>query len=194
MVNEQWRLKTNLRDLSRIQALQGLHLQKGIKISIRKLKIIDTFKLFEEMIILLFLCKRAAKKKGEGNIYADTEYSLFVPHEGFHRPDLMRRATTLKMEGNMETMTEKCENFIEWFNVTRPEPFRLPTHLKLEGDLETSTECHDSYVPFVGVRRPELLKQTSHLKLEGEATFFPEYSEVFKQYDLKGKEIINTAY
>lgn len=88
----------------------------------------------------------------------------------------------------MQTMTEKCEKFIEWLNVSRPELIRLPNHLKLEGDFETTTESHDSYVPFVGVRRPEILRQCSQLKLEGEATFFPEYSEVFKKYDLRGEE------
>ena len=135
-----------------------------------------------------FNFSRATRR--EGDIYNETEYSLFVPHEGFHRPDLMRRPTSLRMEGDMQTMTEKCEKFIEWLNVTRPELVRLPNHLKLEGDLETTTECHDSYVPFVGVRRPELLRQSSHLKLEGEARFFPEYSEVFKKYDLKGKKFL----
>lgn len=127
------------------------------------------------------------KKVHEDNFYTNTENSLFIHHEGFHRPELMRRPTSLKMEGDMETMTEKSEKFIEWLNVSRPELIRLSTHLKLEGDLETTTESHDSYIPFVGVKRPELLKQTSHLKLEGEARFLPEYSAVFKEYDYAGK-------
>ncbi|XP_033231747.1 uncharacterized protein LOC117182751 [Belonocnema kinseyi] len=131
--------------------------------------------------------KRATKLKREGDIYNETEYSQFVPHEGFHKPDLLRRPTSLKLEGEMQTMTEKCEKFIEWLNVSRPELIKLPNNLKLEGDFETTTESHDSYVPFVGVRRPEILRQCSQLKLEGEASFFPEYSEVFKNYDLRGR-------
>ncbi|XP_051168388.1 uncharacterized protein LOC127286117 [Leptopilina boulardi] len=142
---------------------------------------VDTSKLNANLI------KSSLKKTREENFYTNTENSLFIPHEGFHRPELMRRPTSLKMEGDMETMTEKCEKFIEWLNVSRPELIRLPTHLKLEGDLETTTECHDSYIPFVGVKRPELLKQTSHLKLEGEARFLPEYSAVFKEYDFAGR-------
>lgn len=143
---------------------------------------VDTSKLNANLI------NSSMKKVHEDNFYTNTENSLFIHHEGFHRPELMRRPTSLKMEGDMETMTEKSEKFIEWLNVSRPELIRLSTHLKLEGDLETTTESHDSYIPFVGVKRPELLKQTSHLKLEGEARFLPEYSAVFKEYDYAGRQ------
>ncbi|XP_011863411.1 PREDICTED: uncharacterized protein LOC105559602 isoform X2 [Vollenhovia emeryi] len=109
------------------------------------------------------------------------------PYEGQHRAELIRRPTSLKMEGDLDTMTEKCEKFIEWLNVSRPELMRVPTHLKMEGELETATENQDKYVPFVGVRRPELLRQGTNLKLEGDTYFVPEYTDVFKDYSVKDK-------
>lgn len=119
--------------------------------------------------------------KDDKNIYQETEYSKYKNHTGLHRPDLLRRGTSLKMVGDMQTVTEQCEKFIEWFNVSRPEVVRVPTNLKLEGQLETSTENNDNYVPFVGARRPELLRQSANLKLEGETTYLPEYTDVFRQ-------------
>lgn len=115
-------------------------------------------------------------------------YSAYVPHEGQHRAELARRPTSLKMEGEMETMTEKCEKFIQWLNVSRPELMRVPTQLKLEGELETTTENHEKYVPFVGARRPELLRQGTSLKLEGASTFVAEYSDVFKRHPVTGEK------
>lgn len=93
------------------------------------------------------------------------------------------------MEGDLDTMTEKCEKFIEWLNVSRPELMRVPTHLKMEGDLETATENQDKYVPFVGARRPELLRRSTNLKLEGDTYFVPEYTDVFRDYSVKGNSI-----
>lgn len=86
-------------------------------------------------------------------------------------------------------MTEKCEKFIEWLNVSRPELLRIPTHLKMEGELETSTENQDKYIPFVGARRPELLRRNTNLKLEGDTYFVPEYTDVFRDYYIKGNNI-----
>lgn len=112
-----------------------------------------------------------------------------MPYEGQHRAELIRRPTSLKMEGDLDTMTEKCEKFIEWLNVSRPELMRVPTHLKMEGELETATENQDKYVPFVGARRPELLRQSTNLKLEGDTYFLPEYTDVFRDYSVKGNSI-----
>ena len=109
-----------------------------------------------------------------------------MAYEGRHKPDLARRSTSLKMEGDLETTTEKCEKFIQWLNVSRPELIRVPTHLKLEGEFETTTENQEKYVPFIGVRRPELLRQNTNLKLNGEANFVPEYTDMFKKHDNKG--------
>lgn len=86
----------------------------------------------------------------------------------------------------MRGVTEQCEKFIEWFNVSRPEPARIPTNLKLEGHLQTTTENHDQYVPFVGARRPEILRQSAQLKLEGESNFNPEYTDVFRPRAFQG--------
>jgi len=94
------------------------------------------------------------------------------------------------MEGDLDTMTEKCEKFIEWLNVSRPELMRIPTHLKMEGELETATENQDKYVPFVGVRRPELLRRSTNLKLEGDTYFVPEYTDVFRDYTVKGNNSV----
>lgn len=63
---------------------------------------------------------------------------------------------------------------------------RVPTHLKMEGDLETATENQDNYIPFVGVRRPELLRRNTNLKLEGDTYLVPEYTDVFRDYSVKG--------
>ncbi|XP_044020726.1 uncharacterized protein LOC122860800 isoform X2 [Aphidius gifuensis] len=127
------------------------------------------------------IIKRNNNLKDDRNIYQETEYSKYKNHTGLHRPDLLRRGTSLKMVGDMQTVTEQCEKFIEWFNVSRPEIVRVPTNLKLEGQLETSTENNDNYVPFIGARRPELLRQSANLKLEGETTYLPEYTDVFRQ-------------
>lgn len=86
-------------------------------------------------------------------------------------------------------MTEKCEKFIEWLNVSRPELMRIPTHLKMEGELETATENQDKYVPFVGARRPELLRRSTNLKLEGDTCFMPEYTDVFRDYSARGNNV-----
>ncbi|XP_048514581.1 uncharacterized protein LOC105684273 isoform X2 [Athalia rosae] len=136
------------------------------------------------------LIRRGTSIKREGKFSGDTEQlSRYVAHEGNHRAELARRPTSLKMEGDMTTTSENCEKFIEWLNVSRPELVRLPTHLKLEGDLETSTENHEKYVPFVGARRPELLRQNANLKMEGESRYLPEYSEVFKDHNVRGRNI-----
>lgn len=124
--------------------------------------------------------------KKDTNIYTETEYSKYKNHTGFHRPDMLRRSTSLKMEGDMQTVTEQCEKFIDWFNVSRPKMVRVPTNLKLEGQLETTTENHDNYVPFVGARRPEILRQGANLRLEGETTYLPEYTDVFRQPITRG--------
>ncbi|XP_011310681.1 uncharacterized protein [Fopius arisanus] len=127
------------------------------------------------------LIRKGTSLKTGGNFYSATEYSNYRTYEGLHRPELARRPTSLRMEGDMRTVTEQCEKFIEWFNVSRPDLVRVPTHLKLEGQQETSTESHEQYVPFVGARRPEILRQGAHLKLEGETTYLPEYTDVFRQ-------------
>ncbi|XP_017756455.1 PREDICTED: uncharacterized protein LOC108548152 [Eufriesea mexicana] len=134
------------------------------------------------------LVRRGTTLKHDGELYTDTEtYSSYVAYKGQHKPELARRPTSLKMEGDLETTTEKCEKFIQWLNVSRPELMRVPTHLKLEGEFETTTENHEKYVPFVGVRRPELLRQNTNLKLNGEANFLPEYTDVFKRHNNKGR-------
>lgn len=125
--------------------------------------------------------------KPGGTFYTDTESANYKIYEGIHRAELARRPTSLKMEGDMRTVTEQCEKFIEWLNVSRPELARIPTNLKLEGQFETSTENHDQYVPFVGARRPEILRQKAHLKLEGESNFVPEYTAVFKAHAAQGR-------
>lgn len=62
---------------------------------------------------------------------------------------------------------------------------RVPTHLKMEGELETETENKNKYVPFVGIRRPELLRRNTNLKLEGNIFFVPEYTDVFRDYEIQ---------
>lgn len=121
-----------------------------------------------------------------GEFYGKTEYSNYKAYEGYHKPQLTRRPTSLKMEGDMRGVTEQCEKFIDWLNTGRPEPIRIPTNLKVEGHLETSTENHDQYVPFVGARRPEILRQNAQLRLEGESSFHPEYTDVFKPRAFQG--------
>ncbi|XP_046423514.1 uncharacterized protein LOC124181220 [Neodiprion fabricii] len=133
------------------------------------------------------LLRRGTSLKHEGKFIADTEQSCYVAHEGVHRAELARRPTSLRMEGDMSMMSENCEKFIEWLNVSRPELARLPTHLRLEGDFETSTENHEKYVPFVGARRPEILRQSANLKMEGESRHIPEYKDVFRNHNLSGK-------
>ncbi|KAK0090368.1 hypothetical protein PV325_001142 [Microctonus aethiopoides] len=134
------------------------------------------------------ITKRIGAKRA-GEIYGDTEYSNYKSYEGYHKPQLTRRPTSLKMEGDMRGVTEQCEKFIEWFNVSRPEPARIPTNLKLEGHLQTTTENHDQYVPFVGARRPEILRQSAQLKLEGESNFNPEYTDVFRPRAFQEKRL-----
>ncbi|KAH0554039.1 hypothetical protein KQX54_007185 [Cotesia glomerata] len=131
--------------------------------------------------------RRGTSLKHGGAFYTDTESANYKIYEGIHRAKLARRPTSLKMEGDMRTVTEQCEKFIEWLNVSRPELARIPTNLKLEGQFETSTENHDQYVPFVGARRPEILRQRAHLKLEGESNFIPEYTAVFKPHITREK-------
>ncbi|XP_057328368.1 uncharacterized protein LOC130669461 [Microplitis mediator] len=131
--------------------------------------------------------RRDTSLKPGGTFYTDTESANYKIYEGIHRAELARRPTSLKMEGDMRTVTEQCEKFIEWLNVSRPELARIPTNLKLEGQFETSTENHDQYVPFVGARRPEILRQKAHLKLEGESNFVPEYTAVFKPHAAQAK-------
>lgn len=101
---------------------------------------------------------------------------------------MRRRGTSLRLEGDLETSTEKKEQFVEWptESLRRPEPVRLPTNLKLEGELDIGTECRDKYVPFVGARRPDILKQPSQLRMEGNARWTPEYADVFKDYNGTG--------
>lgn len=92
------------------------------------------------------------------------------------------------MEGDMSMRSENCDNYIEWLNVGRPEIVRpLKSHLKLEGDMESTTENHDKYVPFVGARRPEILRQSANLRMEGESRYIPEYTEVFKDHNVRGE-------
>ncbi|CAL1679477.1 unnamed protein product [Lasius platythorax] len=136
------------------------------------------------------LIRRGTSLKCGGDFYPkyDTEsYSAYVPYVGQHRAKLARRPTSLKMEGDLNTMTEQCEKFIEWLNVSRPELMRIPTNLKMEGEFETSTENQDKYVPFVGARRPELLRRGTNLKLEGDTYFVPEYTDVFRDYNIKDR-------
>ncbi|XP_012284520.1 uncharacterized protein LOC105701937 [Orussus abietinus] len=128
--------------------------------------------------------RRGTSLKRGGDFRADTEYSAYVAHQGRHRAELARRPTSLKMEGDLDAVTEKRDKFVEWLNASRPEPMRLPSNLKLEGDLETATESRDKYVPFVGTRRPELLRQSAHLKMEGDFGYVPEYRDVFRPFGL----------
>ena len=117
----------------------------------------------------------------------DTEYSSFIPHSGFHRPQLARRSTSLRMEGEMDVKTEKNESYQNYKNYSKVDPIRKPTNLKMEGSIDCSTESHEKYTPFVGAKRPELLRRPTHLRLEGEPIFTREYSDVFKEYGIYGK-------
>lgn len=121
-----------------------------------------------------------------GEFYGDTAYNMDFVHyddvEYFHRPPMMRRSTSLKLEGEMVFITEQCDKFIEYLNVVRPQPFCLPTNLRLEGEHSASTENLDKYVPFTGVRRPDLIKHKTQLKIEGENSFCPEYRDAYKDY------------
>ena len=133
----------------------------------------------------------------EGDFNSSTEYSTFVPHPGFHRSELRRRGTSLRMEGDFEGKTEKNDKFTtwpsDWFEACRQNPVKIPSNLKLEGQIETRTENHDQYVPFVGARRPEILKQAAQLRLEGDNSWTPEYNAVFKDHFFTGKIFFSFA-
>lgn len=132
---------------------------------------------------------RGTTLRNEGDFFASTEYSNYVPFYGLHRSELRRRGTSLRLEGELATSTEKNEQFVEWptESLRRPDPVKVPSNLKLEGDLEIGTECRDKYVPFVGARRPDILRQSSQLRMEGNARWTPEYTDVFRDHNGVGK-------
>lgn len=114
-----------------------------------------------------------------------SEYSKYVHHIDAKRSGLVRRPTSLSMEGGFLTKTEKADKFISYLLSKRPSLIKKPTTLKLEGDMETSTESKEKFIPQEVSKRPPLSKQDTNLHLEGEMDMEPEYKKKFTKHEVQ---------
>jgi hypothetical protein len=102
----------------------------------------------------------------------------YVFFESAKRPELARRPTTLRMEGDvLVKVSEIHSRYVPHEGVKRPDLARRETSLRMEGEMDTVTEQNEKYVEFPQGRRAELSKRATQLSLEGEMGTLTENNE-----------------
>lgn len=112
-------------------------------------------------------------------------HAKYVHHADVKRANLVRRPTSLSMEGELLTKTEKADKFIKFLLSKRPGLVKKPTTLKLEGDMNINTEAREKFLPLDITKRPPLAKKETNLHLEGDIIMEPEYKKKFTKFDVQ---------
>lgn len=102
----------------------------------------------------------------------------YVVFESAKRPELARRPTTLRTEGDVLVKESEIRSrYGPHEGAKRPDLARRNTSLRTEGDMDTVTEQKEKYVEFTDARRAELSRRATQLNLEGEMYTLTENSE-----------------
>ncbi|XP_030767686.1 uncharacterized protein LOC115891379 [Sitophilus oryzae] len=101
------------------------------------------------------------------------------------RPELVKRSTNLRLEGELSHITNYAESFIWYLLTKRTELQRKGTTLRLEGDMDHMTENRNSFVPYDNVIRPPLCKRFTNLHLSGSFHMDTENRENFLPFKVQ---------
>ncbi|XP_055381804.1 uncharacterized protein LOC129612274 [Condylostylus longicornis] len=90
----------------------------------------------------------------------------------FGRSGLMRKSTSLKLQGQMQIETEHKSKYLpfseEEISSCRVRSLRSPQNLRLEGDIELSPEYKSSFVPFPKFERQRKYTPVEKFKIHGD--------------------------
>ena len=118
--------------------------------------------------------------------------SKYLFFDVVERPQLVRRPTTLRAEGDiLVKMSEVHSRYVPHEGVKRSDLARRKTSLRMEGEMDKVTEQKEKYVEFPEGRRAELSKRATQLSLEGKIDTLTEKSEKYiffqspKRYELR---------
>lgn len=106
--------------------------------------------------------------------------SQYVFFDVAERPQLVRRPTTLRAEGDiLVTVSEIHSRYVPHKGAKRSDLARRKTSLRMEGEMDKVTEQKEKYVEFPEGRRAELTKRATQLSLEGEIDTITEKNEKY---------------
>ena len=106
--------------------------------------------------------------------------SQYVFFDVAERPQLARRPTTLRAEGDiLVKVSEVHSRFVPHEGAKRSDLARRKTSLRMEGEIDKVTEQKEKYVEFPEGRRAELSKRATQLSLEGEIDTLTEKNEKY---------------
>lgn len=106
--------------------------------------------------------------------------SKYLFFDVVERPQLVRRPTTLRAEGDiLVKMSEVHSRYVPHEGAKRSDLARRKTSLRMEGEMDKVTEQRQKYVEFPEGRRAELSKRATQLSLEGEMDILTEKNEKY---------------
>lgn len=92
----------------------------------------------------------------------------FIEYVLGKRPDLLRRKTQLKLEGEMYSLTENRDKYVPFENFRRPPLAKRNTNLHLEGDHSYAPEYRELFVEFPR-KRPTVTRPNAWLRIDSDA-------------------------
>lgn len=133
------------------------------------------------------------RRQSTPNLYYDTEsHSQFqyIPLSIEDRVKLLRRATTLHLEGDQYFEQTYKSSFLDSPRKRHVKPLKPIGNIIVGGEFYPDTEVNSQFLPYIIVKRSELKRHHTQLHIEGDMHIDPEYRASFIEFPIQHTDLI----